>query len=948
MFASKVSREPATQPKSKTPLKPGAGSTAPAGRSLTRSPGPGSLMPVGAGATTATRLGVDLARVRIHADDEGDRLSRKASADAVALGDDIYFRKGHYAPSSAAGQHLLSHELAHVAQFQRGVLHGPESELERQAERASRGADAFAAGMGFGRSFAPRLLRQASARCTGIVVRLPHTVVLNGTAGPITGEVTFDEDVKAGSYTVRLDKATGQLEVQGVGTENQRLFSISVQVKGTGAQIKSAGDRYQSYIDSIGVDPVMMTVLGSAGAGGTGAGKGGGKGGEKDGAGGSAGSTKAGGAKPGSTGTAPVHKGEPGGTGAAAAQGAGSVQVNITDPKQIDELRRKGLLDDSVADDIKNRSAQQQPLTFEEVMALYKAISETMVLKQPGKDQKDSKDQQQDSWIDVAKFIQANREQFTGRQSTGDSGLTLAEMKEILKKYHAYVGVEKTTDSADKPASTATPQEKIDRFDPEKRQSWNALSEADKEIWRSYVRLYGEPANDDPSADLSMTAARKMSLALHMSPRFISPGFREGFEQLVNDPFFQVGVMAGITLYVGAWLAPEPLFSKATAATITIALLTFFTVSEIRNFAIAWMNLGDESEAAKDFGSLQDAAEHFGKAMGGILVRVMVTLGMMLAGKLLPSPATFEGPGGTGGGAAPEPNMGGLRPAPAGGGGGAAVANAPAATAIKVLADGTILIVGPGVAAAPLHAAMMQGGGGGGGTPPSGGSGPSGAGGGSPASQPPKTTQDVFAELDAELKGVPEGQGDLKGTSPDPKKFASQKPLDPSTVDQSIKSPKTGVVRESAGAKIVQNDEPLGSAQTNRSINTGIRSGIAEGEHYKLALESGEIGLQRPGGANVPGPDSITAAGDGSEVFVNDPKNTVVGKHPVAKGPGVKPEWMKEVESAVSPGRLKLGDPALEAKIRQAVADGKVRVRQINVDYSPEGGGSMKEAPPKK
>ncbi len=67
-------------------------------------------------------FGVDFAPVRIHADPEADALNRGVAAIAFTVGSDIFFRAGFYQPHSAAGQHLLAHELTHVVQQRSGSL----------------------------------------------------------------------------------------------------------------------------------------------------------------------------------------------------------------------------------------------------------------------------------------------------------------------------------------------------------------------------------------------------------------------------------------------------------------------------------------------------------------------------------------------------------------------------------------------------------------------------------------------------------------------------------------------------------------------------------------------------------------------------------------------------------------------------------------------------------
>ncbi len=62
------------------------------------------------------RFGVDFSQVRIYADSEAARLARLMHARAFTAGGHIYFGPGEYRPDSAAGLHLLAHELTHVVQ----------------------------------------------------------------------------------------------------------------------------------------------------------------------------------------------------------------------------------------------------------------------------------------------------------------------------------------------------------------------------------------------------------------------------------------------------------------------------------------------------------------------------------------------------------------------------------------------------------------------------------------------------------------------------------------------------------------------------------------------------------------------------------------------------------------------------------------------------------------
>ncbi len=94
-------------------------------------------------------LNADLSSVRIHTDEEADRLSRSVEAIAFTTGSDIFFRHGAYQPNTASGLHLLAHEAAHTIQQANGPVEGtpasvgdvsisdPADHFEQAAERAA-------------------------------------------------------------------------------------------------------------------------------------------------------------------------------------------------------------------------------------------------------------------------------------------------------------------------------------------------------------------------------------------------------------------------------------------------------------------------------------------------------------------------------------------------------------------------------------------------------------------------------------------------------------------------------------------------------------------------------------------------------------------------------------------------------------------------------------------
>jgi len=67
-------------------------------------------------ARVETNLGIEPGSVRLHTDEQANRAARSANARAFTVGNDVVFGRNEYAPDTREGQHLLAHELVHVAQ----------------------------------------------------------------------------------------------------------------------------------------------------------------------------------------------------------------------------------------------------------------------------------------------------------------------------------------------------------------------------------------------------------------------------------------------------------------------------------------------------------------------------------------------------------------------------------------------------------------------------------------------------------------------------------------------------------------------------------------------------------------------------------------------------------------------------------------------------------------
>jgi Domain of unknown function (DUF4157) len=87
----------------------------------------------------------DLSAVRVHTGPASQRAAVELGARAYAEGQDIHFAAGEYRPDTAAGKHLIAHEVAHTVQ-QRGVVAQRQEKLaiSQPGDAHEREADAFA------------------------------------------------------------------------------------------------------------------------------------------------------------------------------------------------------------------------------------------------------------------------------------------------------------------------------------------------------------------------------------------------------------------------------------------------------------------------------------------------------------------------------------------------------------------------------------------------------------------------------------------------------------------------------------------------------------------------------------------------------------------------------------------------------------------------------------
>ena len=194
------------------------------------------------------------------------------------------------------------------------------------------------------------------------------------------------------------------------------------------------------------------------------------------------------------------------------------------------------------------------------------------------------------------------------------------------------------------------------------------------QLRNDFFSRYGAPL-------LSLSApleSSRLLLALKLSTRSMDDGIREAAEELFRSPLFLASVALSITVYFAAWLAPEPFFSKAFAAALTVRLSLLVGLVELGRLAQACIRLYQEVEVATSHQEIEAASARFGRSMGGVFLRTLVVVASFGVPQVLPKVPqgglwTLLSP---------------LRHAPSGGPALESIATA------QIVADGSLVVVG--------------------------------------------------------------------------------------------------------------------------------------------------------------------------------------------------------------------------------------------------------------
>ncbi len=187
----------------------------------------------------------------------------------------------------------------------------------------------------------------------------------------------------------------------------------------------------------------------------------------------------------------------------------------------------------------------------------------------------------------------------------------------------------------------------------------------------------------------------RLVLALQLSPRYMGAGVRETAQEMFRSPLFVASLALSVLVYFTAWLAPEPLFTKAFAAALTVRLAMLVGVLELTHVARACLQLYRDAESARTVEELEAVAERFGKALGGSALRVMMLVAGAGLGKALPK--------------VPEGGLWALLTPPRYAAEGGLMVSGTTTTA-HVMADGTLIVTGVATGTAISSASRFSGG----------------------------------------------------------------------------------------------------------------------------------------------------------------------------------------------------------------------------------------------
>ncbi len=217
-------------------------------------------------------LGADLSSVRVHDGADSAASANAVGAKAYTVGNDIHFGAGHYSPTSAAGEHLLAHEVAHTVQQAGGASRGAQFKLEVSSAgdahevEADRAADAMVSGAPASVSGASGLARKImreeakgesgkseESGPSGIGIKPSGKVTLAkvplGSGKPLRGvdlEAEFEGSI---DWVLRNGKANTDITGPGIADSNEeeeqkKLAEVTISKEKVTLEVEREGPRF--------------------------------------------------------------------------------------------------------------------------------------------------------------------------------------------------------------------------------------------------------------------------------------------------------------------------------------------------------------------------------------------------------------------------------------------------------------------------------------------------------------------------------------------------------------------------------------------------------------------------------------------------------------------------------------------------------------------------------
>ncbi|MYS89082.1 MULTISPECIES: DUF4157 domain-containing protein [Streptomyces] len=244
--------------------------------------GAGQPLDAGVRRDLEEQLGHDLSRVRLHTGPEAGRLTELLGADAVAVGQDVFFREGAYRPGTTDGQRLLVHELLHTVQNPHGLgalragrepgaVSLPQQAIEQEAESVAQAlARPEAAGNGRSAPGTPELetgqttpgwLRYATVDADrNRLEQIDPATMLDRLANSVVRSLRADpEDLSKRTRQQLgrlpeelLDRVLERLEDRLLGSEQDKVLDLVEEIE---ADAALGGDAERPPLDAPAVEP---------------------------------------------------------------------------------------------------------------------------------------------------------------------------------------------------------------------------------------------------------------------------------------------------------------------------------------------------------------------------------------------------------------------------------------------------------------------------------------------------------------------------------------------------------------------------------------------------------------------------------------------------------------------------------------------------------------------